>query len=473
MGFAGIRDRLPISGNRNHIEDNFLYICPRALKAPKDQFTRRDQSHCMHTPGRGQVLTDPQLSARLAELRGRIPAALQFIVYRATSNPVSPIQEGYLVPGEACRLGAEAFDLWLAERGLADRQRLSVAVLVIRERLTAGGTIRDCAVEYRLGAADGPYYGNPARIVFAGPARRARFYQATSAGSLAEVAATPGAAAPPGPEADAAAAMRDAVHASCGTAARILDSREPTTIEAMVGITSVLHVRQGDGREVGCGILRHGPNPIVLRADFPRFDVTPTLSAGQSGVLEALAADEGLLACETRRDASGLVVVARRRAAADLVQVRFDGESARIAPYLPGRVTGLTPDQQRWLQYVATYEALDVLDLYHDGGSGALIVLTRGADGVAWRHHVDIDGVELWRRADTGPVAATLYDMRGNGGGAPADPASPAHPAAGPGLAPAAFGSEAQARLPASAWHVDEVADRPSTDAYQASGLIH
>jgi len=427
----------------------------------------------MATPGRRHVRTSPQLSARLAALRGRIPAAAQFIVYRATSNPAASVQEGYLVPGEVRHLNAMAFDFWLAERGLADAERLSVAVLVIRERLTANGTIRDCAVEYRRGAVDGPYDGTPARIVFTGPARRPRFYQATPEGALAEIAATPGTAARPGSATDAAAAMRDAVQASCGRMARILDAREPTFIEAMVGITSVLHVMQEDGREVGCGILRHGPNAIALRADFPRFDVKPTLSARQSSLLEALAAAEGLVACETRRDEHGLAIVARRRAAADLVLVRFDGEAAGVAPYVPGRPTGLTSDQERWLHYIATYEALDVLDAYHDGTSDALIVLTGGADGAAWRHHVDSDGIEKWRRADTGSVAATLHDTRSNGGGAPAERPAAAHPAAEPGPAPTAFGSAAQARFPASAHHVDEGANRRSTDGYEASGYIH
>jgi hypothetical protein len=153
--------------------------------------------------------------------------------------------------------------------------------------------------------------------------------------------------------------------------------------------------------------------------------------------------------------------------------VRFDGETAGVAPYVPGRPTGLTSDQERWLQYIKTYEALDVLDAHHDGTSDALIVLTGGADGAAWRHHVDIDGIEKWRRADTGPVAATLHDKRSNGGGAAAEPPAAAHPAAGPGVAPAAFRSAVQARFPASTYHGDEVADRRSTDGYQASGYIH
>jgi hypothetical protein len=426
----------------------------------------------MPTPGREQVRTGRRLSARLAEARGLAPAAAQFVVYRATSNPATPIQEGYLVPGETHRLSATDFDFWLAERGLDGTKRSSVAVLVIREHLTANGMIRDCEVEFRLGAVDGPYDGNPARIVFAGPARRARFYWATPEGGLAEVAATPGATIRPGSEIDAAA-MHDAVQASCGTTARILDTREPTSIEAMVGITSVLHVMQQDGREVACGILRHGPNAIALWADFPRFDVKPTLSAHQSGLLDALAAAEGLIACETRRDEHGLAIVARRSATADLVLVRFDGETAGLAPYVPGRPSGLATDQERWLHYIATYEALDLLDAYRDGTSDALIVLTGGADGAAWRHHVDIDGIEKWRRADTGSVAATLHGRPRRDGAAPAEPLAEAHPAAGPGLAPAALGSRVPERFPSSACRVDEVGDRRSTDGCQTSGYIH
>jgi hypothetical protein len=441
---------------------------------PPDQFNPRDRDSRMTPPGRGQVWTSEQLTARLTALRGLVPAVLQHAVYRATNDAAAHAHEGYLVPGERRRLSAEAFDFWLAKRGLAGPERLSVAVLVIRERLAADGNIQDCELEYRRGALDGPYQGSPARIAFTGPARLARFYQATPEGALAEVAATPGAAVRPGSETDAAAAMRDAVHASCGKMARILDTREPTVIEAMVGITSVLHVMQEDGREVGCGILRHGPNAIALRADFPRFDVKPTLSARQSSLLDQLAATEGLVACETRRDEHGLAIVARRRATADLVLVRLDGETpGGIAPYVPGRPTGLTSDQERWLHYIKTHEALDVLDAYRDGTSDALIVLTGGATGASWRHHVDIDGVEKWRRADTGSIAATLHDRGSNGGGAPAEPPAAAHPAGGAGLAPAAFGSEVKARFSASAYHVDEVADRRSTDGYQASGYIH
>ena len=250
--------------------------------------------------------------------------------------------------------------------------------------------------------------------------------------------------------------MRLAVQACCGDAARILETREPTVIEAMVGITSVLHVGQANEREVACGIIWHGPIAVALQAEFPRFDVEPTLSLGQSAALEALAAAEGLATCETRRDEHGLVVVARRRATGELVLVRFDDDTAALSPYLPGRPTRVTADQEQWLHYIETYEGLRVLDGYHDGASGALIVLTGGADGAAWRHHVDIDGIEIWRRPDSGSGAATLHGERPGGGDPPAEPPAPTPAPAVPDLAPPPFGPEVEARFPAAAHDIEE-----------------
>jgi hypothetical protein len=421
----------------------------------------------MTPPGRGQVWTSEQLTARLTALRGLVPAVLQHAVYRATVDAAAYAHEGYLVPGEARRLTAAAFDFWLAKRGLAGPERLSVAVLVIRERLAADGSIEDCELEYRRGAVDGPYHGSPARIAFTGPGRLARFYQATPEGALAEVAPTPGVAPRPDTEADGATAMRLAVQACCGDATRILETREPTVIEAMVGITSVLHVVQANEREAACGIIWHGPIAVALQADFPRFDIEPTLSADQSSVLEALVAAEGLTTCETRRDEHGLAVIARR-ATGDLVLVRFDNGAAALSPYVPGRPTGITDDQEQWLHYIETYEGLSVLDGYHDGTTGALLVLTGGAEGVAWRHHVDIDGIETWRRPDSGSAAAALHGGRPSGSASPLEqpatssgPTSPGPTSTGPtstgsNLAPAAFGSEVEARFPVAAYDIDE-----------------
>jgi hypothetical protein len=438
----------------------------------------------MTTPRRGQVWTSAQLTARFAALRGLAPAVVQHVIYRATVDPTGSAREGYVVPGEARRLTPPAFDFWLAKRGLAGPERLSVAVLVIRERLAADGDILDGELEHRRGAADGPYHGGPARVTFTGPARLARFYQATPTGALAEVAPTPGPVAQPGIETDTAA-IPLAVQACCGEGARILHTRQPTVIEAMVGITSVLRVIETAGptagqaveREVACGILWHGPIAIALRADFPHFDVEPVLSTQQSSVLEALVAAEGLVACETRRDERGLAVLTRRRSAGDLLLVRFDGETAALAPYAPGRPAGLSGDQEQWLHYVETYEGLGVLDAYRGAPSNALIVLTAGADGAAWRHHVDIDGIETWRRANTGPALGPSCDEHTYQRAAADNPPPVSSGVDQPDRTASPFGPMVEARFPASAYDIDEainclVLRRPTASVFHCLRVV-
>jgi len=422
----------------------------------------------MTTRGRGQVWTGAQLAARLAELRGLAPAVAQHVVHRATTDPAAPARSGYLVPGEARRLTPSAFDFWLARRGLAGVERLAVSVLAINERLTANGDIEACELDYRRGAVDGPHHGSPARITFTGPARLARFYQAVPDGALIEIAPNPDAApaavpsgfgtsgfGPPGfgasghgatatvaplaePEIDALAAMHAAVRSTCGEGARILDTRQPTVLETMVGIASVLHVALLDAREVQCGIVWHGPLAVALQADFPRFDVAPVLSAQQSAALQALLDAEGLVACETRQDEHGLAVVTRRRASGELLLARFDGTAVALSHYLPGRPDDVTRDQALWLQYIETFEGLGVLDAYHDAASNGLVVLTADADGTILRHHVDSEGIEAWRGPETGSAVGMLHQERIRGGVAPvATPMGPTpSPAAGPEPSP-------------------------------------
>jgi hypothetical protein len=438
----------------------------------------------MPRSGHGQVCIVGPPSGRPVTTREILPGAERFIVYRATGIAGTAVQEGYLVPGVVGRLTAEAFDAWLAKRGLTEAERQSMAVLVIRERLAADGSIAECELEHRRGAVDGPYHGSPARIVFTGPARQARFYQAAPecalpecalvagvplGGALTEVAAMPGVAVRPAPVSDPMAAIRAAIRGSYGEAARIIDTREPTVIEAMAGIATVLHVVRADGHIVGCGILWHGPCAITLQADFPRFDVAPSLSAHQTAVLDRLAAAEALAVCETRQDEHGLAIVARRLATADFVQVRLDGETARMVPYAPGRPAGLTADQAGWLHYVETYEALQVIDAYRDGATDALIVLTGGADGTAWRHRVDIDGIETWRRPGITGAAATLHGSRGDG--VPAEPAcAPAPAADGVGLA--GCGPGTGIRLNTAAYHADNIADQQPSRVHKAPRSI-
>jgi len=61
------------------------------------------------------------------------------------------------------------------------------------------------------------------------------------------------------------------------------------------------------------------------------------------------------------------------------------------------------------MRYVEAYEQLVVLDAWHDDGSDDLIVLTGEANGQVWRHHIDRDGVETWRKPDDDAAAAVLH----------------------------------------------------------------
>ena len=78
-----------------------------------------------------------------------------------------------------------------------------------------------------------------------------------------------------------------------------------------------------------------------------------------------------------------------------------------VEPHQPNAAPLGTDDQQRWLRYVDTYERLVPLDRHRDGVSDDIVVLTGDASGHVWRHLVDPDGVETWRRpADDAAVAA-------------------------------------------------------------------
>lgn len=406
----------------------------------------------MTIPGRGQVWTGEQLTARLIALHGVAPEVAQYAVARVTEDADQPgqVREGYLVPGEVQRLNAAAFDFWLAKRGLAGPERLSVAVLVVRELVAANGDILWCTLEHRRGGMDGPYHGSPARIVFTGPVQLVHFYQATPDGQMTEIAPAPDMAERTEPERDAMTPLQAALSISFGDAARVVNTRAPTVIEAMVGLTSVLHIARPDGREVGCGILWHGPIAVVLQAAFARFDVPPEVSPRQSAALDALLAAHGLSACEVRRDEFGSAVLARRKGGTELFLVRFDGEVPRLLPYSAGRPSAITAAQEQWLHYIETYEGLTVLDAYHDGKSEALIVLTAGPEYKVWRHSVDGDGVETWRVADTGSDVAALCRERQRTDVTPAQAATEADADAAP------FGHEVEARFPAAAYDIDE-----------------
>jgi hypothetical protein len=362
----------------------------------------------MTTAGGGEVWTGPRLAAQLVALNGAAPDPVQHVIYRATRLAEGTEEEGYAIPGEQKRLKDEALDLWLARNRLAGADRLAVAVLVIRETLDSRGLITQCTLERRRGSFDGPFCGDPARVDFAGAAGAVRLYRSHLDGRLTEIAPSSDLAPPHVRSPEQFAGEHNAVRARFGEGVRILDSREPTLFEDMIGLSSVIHVRAEDGREVGCGIGWHGSTAFVLEADFPRFAAQlDLLPEDEAAVAAALGADR-LVRGETRLDEKGIAVVARRRGSEALFLLRPQSGQVRIEPHEPVLALG-GPDQQRWMRYIETYEEHVVLDAWHDGASDDLIVLTGDPSGQVWGHHVDTDGVETWRKPDDDAAVGALH----------------------------------------------------------------
>lgn len=352
----------------------------------------------MDSADQTEVWTGPQLAAQLAALHGAVPSPACHVVMRVSRLPDGSEPTVYEIPDEARPLDAAAWPRWLSRRDLLAGEQLRVALLVVRETLDATGRLAECSLERRLGAADGPFHGDPARVDFVGPARMVRAYRRSRNGQLVQVAPSPQ-VMPPAPRgAEPFTGEVTALERHFGTGLRVIDAREPTLFEEMAGLGSVVCIRLPNGEELACGVGWHGTTPFVLVADFPRFDVPLALPpSDEAGVPEVLRRLD-LVRRETRLDDKGLAVVARRRGQQALFLLRSADGHITAEPYEPASAQLGSPDQQGWLRYAEVHEKLILLDLYADGRSGDLIVLTGDAGGHVWRHLVDPDGVELWRR---------------------------------------------------------------------------
>ena len=341
-------------------------------------------------------------------MNGAAPEPIQHVLYRSTRHADGTLSEGYAVPGEARPLKDAALDFWLARHRLAGADRLAVAVLVIRETLDARGLIVQCTLERRRGSADGPFYGDPARIDFAGAAAAVRLYRSHLDGRLTEIAPSADLPAPGVRAPGHFVGEHKALQARFGETVGIVDAREPTLFEDMIGLSSIVHVRAPDGREVGCGIGWHGTMPFVLEADFPRFATQLALQPEDAAAVDAAVRANDLVRGDIRLDENGLAVVGRRRGSETLFLLRPRAGQVQIEPYVAGRsVAG--NDQQRWMRYVETYEGLTVLDAWRDGAGDDVIVMTADAGGQIWRHHIDADGVETWRKADDEAIIGRMH----------------------------------------------------------------
>jgi hypothetical protein len=369
------------------------------MSPPQGQtYYRGSREGSMTTAENGEYLTGPRLTARLIALKGVAPDPVAHVIFRSTRRVDGSLLEGYIVRGEAQPLDTDTLEDWLTAR-LGNVDRLAVAILVIREILDTSGMILQCTIERRRGSVDGPFCGDPVRVDFAGPATAVRLYRNHPDGRLTEITPSTDVAPPRLRSPDQFAGEHKALQSRFGAHVHIVDSREPTLFEDMVGLSSVAHIRTADGREIGCGIGWFGDMPFVLEADFPRFSAPLDLPDEHATTVDAALRDNDMVRGETRLDENGIAITGRKRGSDALYLVRPDLDGARIEPHIPGREAA-GPDQQRWLHYAETYEGLTVLDVWRDGGSDDIIALTGDLSGQIWRHHIDVDGVETWRKVD-------------------------------------------------------------------------
>ncbi len=336
------------------------------------------------------------------------PTPRHYVVYRATTHADGATVAHYEVPGLPGPLDEPGFAAWLRAHVPSGREIDLVSVLVIQERLDQHASILTCCLERRRGWASGPFRGAPARVTFAGAADRVRLYRAAAHGTLQEMTPPPDR---PLPRVDGLAGDEQAVRDAFGPATRILDLRAPTALENAVGLTSIVHLRAPDGRELDCGLGWHGTTPFVLRASFPRFGTLPELPASASAAVAVAAAAAGLTTFETRLDVDGPAVMARSRRDGALHLIR--PEVPRVEPYAPGVRSGLlSAEQTLWARHAQAHENLTLIDAHRDGRSDDVFVLAGAPDGKVTRHLIDADGIEVWRAVADDTAAAALHRER-------------------------------------------------------------
>ena len=64
------------------------------------------------------------------------------------------------------------------------------------------------------------------------------------------------------------------------------------------------------------------------------------------------------------------------------------------------------------MNFAESYEGLAVLDAWHDGTTDDVMVLTGDLSGQVWRHHIDLDGVESWRKTDDEAAIGAVHRER-------------------------------------------------------------
>jgi len=351
-----------------------------------------------------------RLAAELVALQGAAPEPVHYVVFRSTQRADNSQVEAYSVVDDPDLLDRARFAAWVGDDA-SDADRLAIAVLVIREVLDSQGLILQGSIERRRGSADGLFCDSPARAEFAGPARSLRLYDVQADGSLVEIGPSLDADVPQVRPPETLGREQAVLRTRFGEGVAFLDARDPTLFEAALGLSAIVRVRTQDGRETGCGIGWHGSLPFVLEAEFPRFGAAAELSPQDRANIDAVLNGGNLVGGSVRHDEQGLAVIARAMSSGELFLLRPSAGEVQVQPYIPGG-TAAAPDQQRWMHYAETHEGLTVLDSWRDGASENPIVLTGDADALIWRHHIDTDGVETWRKADGDAVFDAVLSQR-------------------------------------------------------------
>lgn len=390
------------------------------------------------TARRSDIWTGAQLAGWLAAASRSVAMPSLFVIMRETlrqgGTDTWQSRAAYRLPNHDGSTDEVGFQDWLTRNQATGAEQHKVAILVIRETLDEADQIRECILERRIGAIDGPYFGHPARVEFMGAVRAVRLYgtQSDQAGgshpgqpragdgidrtgpilrqSLVELPPPEGRFNRPDPTAllEAFAGEDAALHAHLGTGVIVLARRSPNLFEDAIGLSTVVHVRIGE-RVRGCGIGWHGTLAFVLMADFGRIDQPLALPPDQDAAIDTVLKAHDLVRHEVRIDRTGAAVLARRRNGPDLFILRHDGTTVRVERHRASRQTDGSTDQQRWLRYAETHEKRTILDTHLTQPSNVMVVVSGDADGQVWRHEIDSDGIEIDRGPANDTAMGTLF----------------------------------------------------------------
>jgi hypothetical protein len=340
----------------------------------------------------------------------------------------------YQLPDHDGSTDEAGFQEWLVQNQATGADQHKVAMLVIRETLDEADRIRECVLERRIGAVDGPYFGHPARVEFMGAVRAVRLYgtQSGSAGgpnhglapardgidrtgpnqpqSLMELPPPEGRFNRPDPTAlpEAFAGEDAALRRHFRNDVIVLARRSPNLFEDAIGLSNVVHVMDGD-QVTGCGVGWHGTLAFVLVADFARLDQTLALPPDHDAAIDTVLKAHDLVRHEVRIDRTGAAVLARRRNGPDLFILRHDGTTVRVERHRANHQADGSADQQRWLRYAEAHERRTILDTHLTQPSKTMVVVSGDADGQVWRHEIDQDGIEIDRRPANDTAMGTIF----------------------------------------------------------------